>query len=178
MKIIKRILLLVLPILFLILLILWSLNYQLLLLKNNLSDPYLVYAGMDDNKEDMQILMLEREDDITLAHLTKNSFGLWRLEYTVSIENKAYVSLSWSRVTGLKQDENAFHGFVREYHSVICGKNPLKTIAMREEQLPGNTTVGVLQSDSLYMLHVISYNEIGKFERELYDTLRENGFVQ
>ena len=157
-------------------------SWKIELYSNGFRNPVMIYSGLDVNSNEYRVVRDSNEQNSKLGFLGKNSFGMWKLlalEDSISRET-GLLYLNWigtSNVRWFGFEENPCIEFER--HAVYCGNNAIRKIDNLAEKLPLNATMGVWQSDSYYVIHLIMFSEESEIppEKDFYQLLKDEGYV-
>lgn len=116
-----------------------------------------------------------------LVYAEKNYWGFWYLEDMVIAEDEGdSVGIYWTNQAFYRRyDPNDDPVFETEVQRAYCGRNAVKLIEIKPEQLPPNTAVNVQQAGNVYRIHTVSYVSGETTPSIDFEAiLRENGCIQ
>ncbi|WP_163193569.1 hypothetical protein [Clostridium thermarum] len=115
------------------------------------------------NDEEFKVIETSSKDSkITLAIVTKNKLGFWKVSSFRGDDrvDPHFTSIAWVKGGGFKRFSPTGGTVIEhEWHYAYCGDNAIKEIEFLPGQIPENVTVNIQQGDSKFLVHVISFAE-------------------
>lgn len=167
-------------------LILWINSFSIAMAQVGLLPDKISYSEYLADDDGSLVRIVQSRDvsgKVGLAMLRRNSLGFWSVwDSSLSSERgkTAVAQLAWNRdITAKKYDLADVTAFEVEWHHIFCGDNAVGKVYFLEEQIPRNVAVHVKQAESLYWIHIVSYDTdvADTFQRSMIDLLLENGCI-
>ena len=153
-------------------------SWKIALYTEEFKNPIVICGGLDIEDKEYRVVMNDDKENSKVGYFSKNSWGFWELailEDSIS-KDTGMLNLAWTGRNNIRSFEpQAPQTIEFEWHTLYCGNNAIRKIDNLEEKLPSNTTMGILQGHSFYIIHLITFSEEGKVlsEKEFYQLLKE-----
>lgn len=159
----------------------WAKNFYITLILAGYKPTSIqvIDTSNDENEKEFKVIKTRtNKNKDTLAILTKNALGIWKISETQeNTEDSLMSTIGWVKKGELKRFSFKDGGNIEnEWNVVYTGNNAAKLIYFNPGQLPENITVNIQQNGTSYLIHVISFADsdiLSKFN--VSAILEENG---
>lgn len=164
-------------------LILRATSFERVLSNADLDDwsvSYLDRYEVSSTKDIIAYFYTETVSDgkLALVHAVRNFWGFWSIQDVVRAQDDAGIGMSWEKkVAGQYAWDALDEPRQIEYHYVYVGRDALRKVVIKEEQLPVNAAVRISQSYNEYRIHVVHVSTKGEADIDFAAILRENGCI-
>lgn len=159
-------------------------NYEITLMLNNYDTNNIIVLldDVDNNGNRIQIIKTKNNSQDTILKLTKNSIGIWNIDYSKSCEANGLTDIFWSKFVGVRFfDFNNSSEIEHEWHYIVVGNNAIAPIQFKDEEIPPFIAVNIQQSGAEFIIHFISYANIEKqyeIQNIIPEILIENNLIK